>query len=216
MKTDAELLKIYGSVFKQLPRKAMAELATAILTDPHTRATQPLAMAAVAVTAFNRIDNVPEEGRPVKGERGPRADLEIRDEIADTAVAHVREGGTPFAYQSAIIVDCTCGAEFVVPSGGDEYGTMELAHRNHVNGVMFEPRENGETYWLQTGEGPHSQVSLRQFIQAERGAGFLPKGGNGPATGGFSSGALTGTMQHPALVLRLWNERNGNKEDADG
>ena len=41
------------------------------------------------------------------------------------------------------------------------------------------------------------EVTQEEFIQAERSAGFRPKPGCGPvATGGFDSGALSGSIKY--------------------
>jgi hypothetical protein len=134
--------------------------------------------------------------------------------VSELLGTHRRESITPFEQQGALIVDCSCGQTYVVPARGDEYGTLELAQRNHVGGVTFEPGRHGETYWLRATEsGFYSQVSLEQWCQAERGAGFHPKPGCGPtATGGFSSGGLSGTAQYPETVLRLWEREQGGSE----
>ena len=39
------------------------------------------------------------------------------------------------------------------------------------------------------------EVSKEEFIRAERGAGFHPKYGDGVATGGFSSGVISGVVE---------------------
>jgi hypothetical protein len=31
-----------------------------------------------------------------------------------------------------LLADCSCGAEYTVPEGGDEFGALEEAHRLHV------------------------------------------------------------------------------------
>lgn len=49
-----------------------------------------------------------------------------------------------------------------------------------------------ETYWLKASAIPGAQwqrVSLEDWIKAERNAGFRPKIGDGPATGGWSNSA---------------------------
>jgi len=46
---------------------------------------------------------------------------------------------------------------------------------------------------------PEQEVTREQFIRAERGAGFRPKyGGDGLATGGFSTGTIRGRIQYAA------------------
>jgi hypothetical protein len=50
---------------------------------------------------------------------------------------HVRETTTPGEHldppqPSILLADCSCGAEYEVPQGGDEYGALEQAHRAHV------------------------------------------------------------------------------------
>lgn len=56
--------------------------------------------------------------------------------------------------------------------------------------------ERRERYFLRLDfEGaPETEVSLKQFIQAERAAGFHPKSGDGIATGGFSGVGVRGRV----------------------
>ena len=43
----------------------------------------------------------------------------------------------------------------------------------------------------------YKEVTKEQFIQAERSAGFRPKGGgDGVATGGFSGGGVSGKVEN--------------------
>lgn len=49
--------------------------------------------------------------------------------------------------------------------------------------------QNGERYFLRIDEGPWVQVDEAAWCRAEGQAGFFPKGGRGPATGGFGSSA---------------------------
>lgn len=37
-----------------------------------------------------------------------------------------------------VLADCSCGAEYTVPQGPDEYGALEKAHREHVAAVRSE------------------------------------------------------------------------------
>jgi|SRR5450755_1660788 hypothetical protein len=56
----------------------------------------------------------------------------------DAAVpGHIREAATLGEYldkprPGVILADCSCGAEYEVPQGGDEYGALEKAHHKHV------------------------------------------------------------------------------------
>lgn len=50
-----------------------------------------------------------------------------------------------------------------------------------------------ERWFIKVGEGPTREVTRKEWIDYERQAGFWPKGGNGPATGGFTGGGLNGT-----------------------
>jgi hypothetical protein len=56
----------------------------------------------------------------------------------DAAVpGHIREAATVGEFldepqPGIILADCSCGAEYTVPQGGDEYGALEKAHREHV------------------------------------------------------------------------------------
>ena len=52
-----------------------------------------------------------------------------------------------------------------------------------------------QTYHLKTVWSIEEEVTLDQWIQAEQAAGFFPKSGNGPATGGFSSGSISGRIK---------------------
>lgn len=59
----------------------------------------------------------------------------------DAAVpGHIREAATPGEYldkprPGIILGDCSCGAEYEVPQGPDEYGALEKAHREHVAAI---------------------------------------------------------------------------------
>jgi hypothetical protein len=44
---------------------------------------------------------------------------------------HTRESATP-TDDGMILADCSCGATYSVPQGGDEYGALERAHAEHV------------------------------------------------------------------------------------
>ena|ERR1700693_2030157 len=54
---------------------------------------------------------------------------------------HVRESATPFG-DGTIIGDCSCGAEYTVKQGADEYGALEAAHRLHVSAVTEKDGEH--------------------------------------------------------------------------
>ena len=64
----------------------------------------------------------------------------------DAAVpGHIREGATPGEFLAppqpgVLLVDCSCGAEYTVPQGDDEYGAIEDAHRAHV-ATVTSPKE---------------------------------------------------------------------------
>ena len=63
-----------------------------------------------------------------------------------------------------------------------------------------------ERYWLSVAGLPKQEATKEQFIQAERAAGFYPKGeGNGPATGGFNSRGVAGSITYEE------EEVSGNK-----
>lgn len=59
----------------------------------------------------------------------------------DAAVpGHIREAATPGEYldkprPGILLADCSCGAEYEAPQGGDEYGALEKAHAAHVAAV---------------------------------------------------------------------------------
>ena len=54
-----------------------------------------------------------------------------------------------------------------------------------------------ERYWLSVAGLPKQEATREQFIQAERAAGFRPKGGgNGLATGGFHGGGVSGSITY--------------------
>jgi hypothetical protein len=46
-------------------------------------------------------------------------------------VNHMRETTTPMD-DGTLLADCSCGAEYSVPQGGDEYAALEAAHAEHV------------------------------------------------------------------------------------
>jgi hypothetical protein len=53
---------------------------------------------------------------------------------------HVRESTTPGEFLDSprpgvLLADCSCGAEYEVPQGDDEYGALERAHAAHVAAV---------------------------------------------------------------------------------
>lgn len=48
-----------------------------------------------------------------------------------TPETHVRETTTPLD-DGTLLADCSCGAEYSVPQGGDEYAALEAAHAQHV------------------------------------------------------------------------------------
>lgn len=60
----------------------------------------------------------------------------------DAAVpGHIREGASVGEFLTpprpgVFLVDCSCGAEYEVPQGGDEYGAIEEAHRAHVAAIL--------------------------------------------------------------------------------
>lgn len=45
--------------------------------------------------------------------------------------AHEREATTPME-DGTLLADCSCGAEYGVPQGGNEFGALEAAHAAHV------------------------------------------------------------------------------------
>ena len=59
----------------------------------------------------------------------------------DAAVpGHIREAATPGEFldkpkPGIILADCSCGAEYEVPQGDDEYRALEKAHREHIAAV---------------------------------------------------------------------------------
>lgn len=44
---------------------------------------------------------------------------------------HVRETTTPMD-DGTLLADCSCGAEYSIPQGGNEYAALEAAHAKHV------------------------------------------------------------------------------------
>ncbi len=49
-------------------------------------------------------------------------------------------------------------------------------------------------HWLKVSTLKWQKATRKQFIEAERGAGFYPKSGNGTATAGFSGGGIEGKL----------------------
>lgn len=47
------------------------------------------------------------------------------------ADAHVRETTTPMD-DGTLLADCSCGTEYSVPQGGNEFAALEEAHARHV------------------------------------------------------------------------------------
>ena len=50
---------------------------------------------------------------------------------------HIREavtptGSTTYGPGGCLLIDCSCGAEYSVPQGGDEGKAVDEAHRKHV------------------------------------------------------------------------------------
>lgn len=57
-----------------------------------------------------------------------------------------------------------------------------------------------EHYFIQYGKSnPYRQVTREEWIKAERTAGFYPKFGSGPATGGFSGHGVSGVAVYGDL-----------------
>lgn len=55
----------------------------------------------------------------------------------------------------------------------------------------------GNRYYLKNAwETDFKEVTVKQFIQAERSAGFFPKAGQGVATGGFSGRGVRGRVEY--------------------
>jgi hypothetical protein len=57
--------------------------------------------------------------------------------IEPIPLEHEREAATVGEFLTPprpgiILADCSCGAEYEVPQGGDEYGALEKAHKEHV------------------------------------------------------------------------------------
>ena len=57
-------------------------------------------------------------------------------------------------------------------------------------------------YFLKHTVFGEKQVTKEEWLSAERSAGFYPKYGDGPATGGFSSGGLSGYIR-PREIIEL-------------
>jgi hypothetical protein len=51
---------------------------------------------------------------------------------------HSREGATP-QDDGTLLGDCSCGAVYIVPQGGDEFGALEAAQAAHVLGAVIPP-----------------------------------------------------------------------------
>ena len=55
---------------------------------------------------------------------------------------HERVATTPVPHDAVIggelIADCSCGAEYRVSMGGDEYGKLEAAHRLHMEPYNYD------------------------------------------------------------------------------
>lgn len=52
-------------------------------------------------------------------------------------------------------------------------------------------------WFLQYGDGPHREVTKREWLQAEYGAGFYGGRMREPSTGAFSAGGVSGTICYP-------------------
>lgn len=55
---------------------------------------------------------------------------------------HVREATTPMP-DGTLLADCSCGAEYSVPQGGDEFGALEAAHARHAAQAATDPAADG-------------------------------------------------------------------------
>lgn len=75
--------------------------------------------------------------------------------------------------------------------------------KNEIEGVK-------ETYYLKaTWQKEWTKVSRKQFIEAEREAGFYPKGSCGVATAGFSHGSVEGRVDYQIEEIP---EKKGEKQ----
>jgi hypothetical protein len=54
----------------------------------------------------------------------------VNVDISFHPVDHIRETTTPI--NGLLISDCSCGAEYSVPWGGNEYEKLEQAHAEHI------------------------------------------------------------------------------------
>jgi hypothetical protein len=54
----------------------------------------------------------------------------MNTDVSFHPAGHIRETTTPIDGQ--LISDCSCGAEYSVPWGGNEYAKLEQAHAAHV------------------------------------------------------------------------------------
>jgi hypothetical protein len=64
----------------------------------------------------------------------------LHETVEPIPAGHVREAATPGEdldppQPGILLADCSCGAEYTVPQGRDEYGALEKAHREHIAAV---------------------------------------------------------------------------------
>ena len=65
--------------------------------------------------------------------------------------------------------------------------------------------EGKERYWLRVSSLPWQEATAKQFIEAERAAGFHPKFGCGPfATSGFSGNGVAGRITQGDITEEAW------------
>lgn len=110
-----------------------AELWRDLASFPEAPAAEPLPAVASGKDAEKQV-------RSVLRELGP---WWHRPEPAGSAhvgyPGHVRETTTPGAdiperpeLAGLLLADCSCGGEYAAPEGGDEFGALEAAHKQHV------------------------------------------------------------------------------------
>jgi hypothetical protein len=89
--------------------------------------------------AYEAVDTITHLGSKAKVYRWDRdgGRWQLFEVIEAIPPEHVREGSTVGEFLTPprpgiILGDCSCGAEYEVPQGRDEYGALEKAHREHV------------------------------------------------------------------------------------
>ena len=99
------------------------------------------------------------------------------------ATRHAREGATP-QNDGTLLGDCSCGATYSVPQGGDEFAALEAAQAAHELGAIIRPVSGVLTVfttdeiealvvtladmWQNASDGAREELSARQRELADR------------------------------------------------